>query len=456
MKKLPLALILCLFLLYLVGTASVFADTSCPGTIISLNYEKRLLPPANTEPCSSTDTGSCGRPGSCTTPKRIVLHTTWGMLSAEDTYNYFAGGSEGRGVGCHFAVGQDGKVIQMVELLEDTVEKVYCVGGYSDHISIEMGSPNPNGNYASKNAAPAPQYQAALTLVKQLMQQYNIPLGNLDYTWKSPVNSYTDLATSGVYGHYQLNPETRSDPGSGWFKDFRADLATNTTLPNDPIQSPDGNCGASGATTGSTVVRSNCVRTIVGNPPDRGQQPVPSISGDPYTAVENQFGVTIQRSLPEDYAVWAWEKLWEVSKTSFTTRVKGTVVGRADDGSFMDGCKKINLRGTYNRSTFRVIFVHEMGHIIRSCSEPSYADEHNIARAAEGQLTNYSQALCSYKDKTKTDWNYESENYAEMIAYYLNPEATAQTGCEPGPNPFANGTHPQQYTVVQQILGPFP
>ncbi|HRN95869.1 MAG TPA: hypothetical protein PLD54_00300 [Candidatus Levybacteria bacterium] len=201
---------------------------------------------------------------------------------------------------------------------------------------------------------------------------------------------------------------------------------------------------------------SDPITTRVGNPPtssDPISGNIPPIEGDPFQAVQNTFGVSISKSFPEIYAIWAWELLWRVSNTSFDERVRNTQISRNDEGSSMKGCepRKIEMKGTYgnNRQLFDVVFTHEMGHIIRSCSDPNFADEHNIARR-EGQLTSYSQTLCLWD--TPTPWNYESENYAEMIAYYLNPTAPAQTACTPGPNPFDNGAHPLQKDVARQIL----
>lgn len=206
-------------------------EVSCSGIPISLGIEKKLLPLPSENilgeniKCSTTQFECCGRPGVCMTPKRIVLHTTEGPISANDIYQYFAKGAPGgggrRGVASHFGVGRDGATLQMVESYDTLMEKAYAVANYGDHISIEMGSASV---FKNKAAVPAAQYQATLNLVKKLMKQYNIPLGDLEYDWKASSDFPTADITAGVFGHYQLNPSDRTDPGIGFMQEFREDL----------------------------------------------------------------------------------------------------------------------------------------------------------------------------------------------------------------------------------------
>lgn len=199
------------------------SPTICNGAPISLGYTKKFLPLPDAGSCSSTQTGACGRPGTCVTPNKIVLHTTTGSdnFTAEYIFQYFASGSGNRGVGAHFVIDQAGKVLQMVETLADRIEVAYAVANYSDHISIELVDED---IFSSKSESPSAQYQATLNLVRILMQQYYIPKGNLDSTWTAPSDSRTTTANPGVYGHYQLNPLTKGDPGIEFFRQFREDL----------------------------------------------------------------------------------------------------------------------------------------------------------------------------------------------------------------------------------------
>jgi hypothetical protein len=193
----------------------------CPGNAIKFTDDNRLLPLPNQNSCARTVTGACGRPGTCAVPAKIVLHITVNDIDAAATFQFFAGGGAGAGTGSHFIIGKDGHILQAVEMLENQIEIAYAVAGYTDHISIEMVS---RPVYHSKAEVPQAQYQATLNLVKALMTQYNIPLGNLEYTYKSNTDAFNPQITAGVYGHYQLNPGTKTDPGEGLMRDIREDL----------------------------------------------------------------------------------------------------------------------------------------------------------------------------------------------------------------------------------------
>jgi len=187
--------------------------TQCSGQVVSFCAQKTLIPIRDWH----------GRPGTCVKPKTIVLHITAGFNTPEEVRDYFAAGAGNRGASTQFVIGKDGKTLQLTETLSDKVEVAYGVGGYTDDISIEMIQLTP---YPSKDAAPQAQYVKALTLVKQLMKQYGIPLGDIQYDWWEKTNVSGDPnLPMGVYGHYQLNPLRKTDPGAGWLCDFRNDLA---------------------------------------------------------------------------------------------------------------------------------------------------------------------------------------------------------------------------------------
>ncbi len=226
------------------------SPSRCITSPINIGVEKKLLP-LDTDCQSSTGYLYCGRgkqpgippapPGTfgpspdCVTPTTIVMHTTHdGSTTADQVYSYFAGGSGGRHVGSHFAIGDDGTILQMVEMGQTQVEYAQTVGDFQPHISIEQTH---TGNYGSKAEAPAAQYQAALQLVKSLQQIYNIP-------------------DSQVLGHYDIWPVAEGgagDPGVGWMLDFRADLPSAQPLPGT---------GTGTGTSGSSQV---CI-TQVGSP----------------------------------------------------------------------------------------------------------------------------------------------------------------------------------------------
>ena len=215
--------------------------------------------------------------------------------------------------------------------------------------------------------------------------------------------------------------------------------------------------GVAGGTTSSGIYKSqsNPVKISIGKPAFTPGN-IPPITGNPRDAVFNQFRVNIMpTSFSEEYSRWAWEFLWKSSNTTFDERIRGTTVSRNDEGSRQTGCKSISIRGTYDQETFNIVFAHEMGHIILNCTDNNYKDAHNNARANEGQLTIYSKLLCTYN--SYGEWQKESENYAEMIAYYLNPEFDSHTTqCGREPNPYLNGGHPEHHNVAQKILSELP
>ncbi len=211
------------------GTSGGSSGTLCEGTQINLGYEKKLLPLPNekmlggSDLCSATATGSCGRPGKCIEPRMIVIHTTTESDDYDSNYwyEYFASGAKNRGVGTQFVIDQNGKVLQMMELLEDRVEAGRHVKNYNDEaIGIELVDEDV---FSAKSEVPTAQYEAALKLVRELMSQYNIPLGDVEADWQAASNSYVN-SSPGVYGHYQLNPVDRADPGENFFAQFREDL----------------------------------------------------------------------------------------------------------------------------------------------------------------------------------------------------------------------------------------
>lgn len=203
---------------------------------------------------------------------------------------------------------------------------------------------------------------------------------------------------------------------------------------------------------------SNEVRVGFGGPPDLapggGNGAVPDQRPSNYRqALIDEFGITMN-GFPESNYQWAWEFMHRVSNTRFPEYAAGTVVGVDDSGSHMTGCKTIFLRSTYQTyELFIPIFAHEIGHVVFHCTPGGNAGlraQHLAALEAEGPLTPYSQNLCYYDSPGA--YERETENFAEIIAYYLNPGLVAVTGCGSGPNPFAGGAHPRHFEVARSIL----
>jgi hypothetical protein len=201
------------------------ADASCIGSPITVpGVEKKLI---------SLTSGS--RPGNCIKPDVIFMHATdSGTIGTLDSnWDYFNAGAEGNHTNAQFIIGTDGKIYQTVELYPSVSEFAVTNDPFNGRsIGIEMVGPL---EFANKAAMPAAQYSAALSLVQFLMKQYAIPVGEREYDWTS-CDAQSPLKT-GLYGHYQICGTTHTDPGQGWFKDFRADIksgATGTTTASNP------------------------------------------------------------------------------------------------------------------------------------------------------------------------------------------------------------------------------
>ncbi len=466
--KYAILLINLIFFLLLISPPVLAANqpTTCPGTPISFPNVQKLFVPLGED---------YGRPGDCVIPRKVVMHTTASSMNALDTYNYFASGSEGRGVDAHFIIGADGKMLQTVELLDKTTEVAYAVAGYNQEaISIEMTY---NGVFHDKVSVPPVQYTAAVTLVNQLMKQYDIPVSGLSYDWTSKFDEYNPVSGDGVFGHYQLNPTNRSDPGVGFFKEFLIDVAKNVDTSSKPSISANG----------SSDGQSPCVITKVGNPSvspvlppncggktgdgsPRGQKP-PNYPTDLASAIKEQFGITIEGfDNNSDYMKWIWEKLWDIKGTNFSSLVKGAIVKKVSgETSSQVGCPgKKNINGgdesvrliayPYGEAFFKYIFTHELGHVIRMCNDREKIrwNDTIIAGQSEGGVSYYGSNASSCIEGSKN----EDEDFADMVAYYLNPDAgISTTSCDgkapaAPPNPFFSTPvlKPFHFEIAKSIL----
>lgn len=212
---------------------------------------------------------------------------------------------------------------------------------------------------------------------------------------------------------------------------------------------------------------SNTVRTRVGNPPATTAPPV-----DPATLpdeIQKKFGITMI-GYDAEHLQWAWEKLWDVADTNFPELVKGAKLSAAacPDGSgfscqagCFEGEVSVYLKPYIPANNFKFLFTHELGHIIQRCTLPrekiKWAD-HEKALTQEGGISEYGRnpARCSGSSNP-------SEDYADMIAYYLNPTlGDVPPYCfgtldSPAANPYygTHGKFPLHEKVVKDILGEY-
>jgi hypothetical protein len=200
---------------------------------------------------------------------------------------------------------------------------------------------------------------------------------------------------------------------------------------------------------------SNKVITKVGNPQDTTHGTAPPPPADIRQGIIDQFGITMNGFQPQQLQ-WAWEKFWDVSHTNFIDLVRGTEITAFDGMSEQTGCRSFLLRSSLgidrgDETLFKVVLIHEMGHIIYHCNVESKAHivDHENAFSAEGGMTLYGETACYGTEPTH-------EDYAEMIAYYLNPGVIEQTACgSRGVVPFADGKYPLHFMTAKEILGDY-
>lgn len=186
----------------------------------------------------------------------------------------------------------------------------------------------------------------------------------------------------------------------------------------------------------------------------------------------NKFGLDMDVSLPYSYLKWAWEKLWNVSNTRFLELIRGlqnnVIQVIRSDGPYNEQatCTTIRMSGQssatgqpYPESLFKVVFIHELSHIIENCNSANsgFSKLQDSVPAKEEYLTSYSQnsLACAV---TRTD-NLK-EDYAESVSYYLNPEFPEQdigicASFRPKDslNPYNRNTSEIHKQIMTEVLG---
>jgi hypothetical protein len=225
--------------------------------------------------------------------------------------------------------------------------------------------------------------------------------------------------------------------------------------------------------TSNLSTQSNAVCVKVGNPSEDqkpaacsakvpgggGPRPeAPPAEGDIRGAILEQFGVSMN-GYDRQRLQWTWEKLWEVSNTNFVELVRGSVVQvTSTSNSHQVGCPGAAVAvylGPFNDEyTFKQAFAHELGHVIANCSTKRTAhwQEYLNAHRTEGGVSHYGRNAesCTGSDSI-------SEDFAEMIAFYLNPGvATTIVACNRTPEQVNMAADfPMHFEVAKAILGVF-
>lgn len=220
---------------------------------------------------------------------------------------------------------------------------------------------------------------------------------------------------------------------------------TEPTMPPECLTSPSETTN-SGENTGS------------GTGSETGTTP-PNYPADLRQAIIDKFGIYMN-NFSQQHLKWAWEKYWDVSGSRFNELVKGSIVTSQGAGGYSSqvgcpGSESVRLGEYATESFFKFILIHELGHVVRNCNsrERIQYTAHLNALAAEGAVSYYgaNASYCTGSDNP-------SEDYADMIAYYLTPSAGLATArCDPDqnrPNPFFKLVPRKEahYQVVIKVL----
>lgn len=181
----------------------------------------------------------------------------------------------------------------------------------------------------------------------------------------------------------------------------------------------------------------------------------PPANGDLQAAIQQKFNISMI-GYDQQHLQWAWEKFWEVSNTNFNSLVSGAVIQITDVSSTrqVDCPPKVSvLAGAFPEETaFKHILTHELGHVIRNCAGREKAQETAFLNARkEGGVSYYAQNAnaCTGSDAP-------SEDYAEMIAFYLNPgvPVASYLKCyQSSQSRYTEQEFPLHYQVARDILG---
>lgn len=213
---------------------------------------------------------------------------------------------------------------------------------------------------------------------------------------------------------------------------------------------------------------SDTVRTKIGNPPTNpGGGTAPPAPADIRQGIINKFGITMN-GFTQDHLLWSWERLHEAGD-GFTRLLRGTRIEvkpkempySGQVGCF-DGNVSVYLDQYPNPGFFKFIILHELGHVIQACHDRAVSKqvEQQNAFYKEGGISFYARnATICFPDGSVNNLN---EDYADMLAYYLDRSAgqsSAPRSCRANesnlsnpPNPYNAGGFPLHLSVAESIL----
>ena len=237
--------------------------------------------------------------------------------------------------------------------------------------------------------------------------------------------------------------------------------------PTQPNQLPPSNPNSTTATAKSNML---CVQvgkptaekpTICNAPTPGGPHPeAPPPDGDLQIEIQRQFGISMIGGYDQQHLQWAWEKFWEVSNTNFNSLIRGAIIQVTSvSNTHQAACPNPVSPSVYigqfpEETAFKHILMHELGHAIRNCAGRERAQETAFMNARkEGGVSYYANnaPACTESDNT-------SEDYAEMIAFYLNPgtPVASYLKCYPASqNRYTEQEFPLHYQVARDVLGAY-
>jgi hypothetical protein len=193
-------------------------------------------------------------------------------------------------------------------------------------------------------------------------------------------------------------------------------------------------------------------------------QPTPT-SNIPDT-LQKTFNLKVV-GLDDQHMGWTWEALCGYSSTNFVSLISGGWMqvlpsdGSLGRYSFQnacpgDGSPSVYMANYQPEGFFKYMIAHEFGHVIEHCTPTGRValDQTVNATSQEGAVSWYG-ANGGCTGSVSRD-----ENFADMVAYYLNKSANYETSGCPGAqnlgNPFyPTNTKPLHFTIAQTLLGNF-
>lgn len=209
------------------------------------------------------------------------------------------------------------------------------------------------------------------------------------------------------------------------------------------------------------VVSPNPQPPTGGNPPTT-PEPSSVSSADLEARIKNQFSVNMT-GFDQVHLKWAYDEFSKNSNNKFSSLIVGANIEASTDNSLETPviCDlTIKVRQINNEKVFKYTLDHQLGHYIYECKTLTqsyrYPDFDNVFKT-EGAATLH--AMCPSKPLQSLP-----EDYADMIAYYLNPDFDqpfdAPAGCAiPGKdlkdksNPFKNPSRfPKHLALAKRII----